>query len=170
MLKVNENYLKLPESYLFVEIARKVKEFTERNPDKTIIKLGIGDVTKPLPKAVVAAMKKAADEMGAAETFRGYGPENGYAFLREAIAKHDYQDNGVAISADEIFVSDGAKSDTGSIGDIFAVDNVVAVCDPVYPVYIDTNVMAGRGGDYDEQTGWSKIVYMPCTAENGFCP
>ena len=170
MLKVNENFLKLPESYLFVEIARKVKEFSERNPEKTIIKLGIGDVTKPLPKAVVAAMKKAADEMGAAETFRGYGPENGYAFLREAIAQHDYADNGVAISPDEIFVSDGAKSDTGSIGDIFSVDNVVAVCDPVYPVYIDTNVMAGRGGDYDEQNGWSKIVYMPCTAETNFVP
>ncbi|MDD5952259.1 MAG: LL-diaminopimelate aminotransferase [Oscillospiraceae bacterium] len=170
MLKINENFIKLPQSYLFVDIARKVQQFAEAHPEKTIIKMGIGDVTKPLPKAVVEAMKKAADEMGQAETFRGYGPENGYAFLREAIAENDYRKHGIDIAPDEIFVSDGAKSDTGSIGDIFAVDNVVAVCDPVYPVYIDTNVMAGRGGEYNDQTGWSKIVYMPCTEETNFLP
>lgn len=170
LLKINENFIKLPESYLFVDIAKKVQQFTEDHPDRTIIRLGIGDVTKPLPKAVVDAMKKAADEMGQAETFRGYGPENGYAFLREAIAENDYRKHGVDIAPDEIFVSDGAKSDTGSIGDIFSVDNVVAVCDPVYPVYVDTNVMAGRAGEYDSETGWSKIVYMPCTAETDFLP
>lgn len=135
-----------------------------------MIRLGIGDVTRPLPQAVVNAMKSAADEMGNPETFQGYGPYTGFAFLREAIAKHDFQARGVDIAADEIFVSDGAKSDTGSIGDIFGLDNVVAVCDPVYPVYVDTNVMAGRAGEYSEEKGWSKIVYMPCLKENGFLP
>lgn len=170
MLKVNQNFVKLPASYLFVDIKNKVNAFTEQNPDMEIIRLGIGDVTRPLPKTVVKAMCDAAEEMGEAETFRGYGPEAGYAFLREAIAKHDFQARGVDISADEIFVSDGAKSDTGSIGDIFGIDNVVAVCDPVYPVYVDTNAMAGRAGDYEEGRGWNKIVYMPCKEENNFLP
>lgn len=168
MVKVNENFVKLPASYLFVDIANKVDAFQKKNPGKEILRLGIGDVTRPLVKPVVDAMKKAADEMGNAETFRGYGPENGYAFLREAIANHDYK--GLNIAADEVFVSDGAKSDTGSIGDIFGLDNVVAVCDPVYPVYVDTNVMAGRAGDFTEGKGWNKIVYMPCLEENCFLP
>lgn len=170
MLKVNENFVKLPPSYLFVDIAERVNKFSKQHPEVEIIRLGIGDVTRPLPKAVVNAMKKAADEMGNAATFRGYGPEAGYDFLRNAIAENDFHKRGVDISADEIFVSDGAKSDTGSIGDIFGVDNVVAVCDPVYPVYVDTNVMAGRAGVYQEGKGWSKIVYMPCLKENNFLP
>ncbi len=170
MLKINENFCKLPPSYLFVEIARKVKEFEASHPDREVIRLGIGDVTRPLPKAVVDAMKKASDEMGCAETFRGYGPECGYEFLRKVIAENDYAKRGVTIALDEIFISDGAKSDTGNIGDIFDSGNVVAVCDPVYPVYVDTNVMAGRAGEYVEGMGWSKIVYMPCTEENGFLP
>lgn len=170
MLKVNQNFIKLPNSYLFVDIAKKVKAFSEQNPEREIIRLGIGDVTRPLPRAVVTAMKKAADEMGEAETFRGYGPEAGYEFLRKAISEHDFKKRGVAIETDEIFVSDGAKSDTGSIGDILDVDNVVAVCDPVYPVYVDTNVMTGRAGEYEEGKGWSKIVYLPCLEENGFLP
>ena len=170
MLKVNENFVKLPATYLFVNIANKVNAFTKAHPEAEVIRLGIGDVTRPLPKAVVKAMVKAAEEMGEKDTFRGYGPENGYGFLREAIAEHDFKQRGIAIEPDEIFVSDGAKSDTGSIGDIFDVDNVVAVCDPVYPVYVDTNVMAGRAGDYDEKKGWSKIVYMPCKEENHFLP
>lgn len=171
MVKVNENYLKLPGSYLFSTIAKKVKEFKENNPDKNVISLGIGDVTMPLPKTVIEAMHKAVDEMAQKETFRGYGPEQGYAFLREAIAENDFQARGVEISPDEIFVSDGAKSDTGNIGDIFSSDNVVAVCDPVYPVYVDTNAMAGRAGEYDEKTGmWTNIIYMPCLEENNFLP
>lgn len=170
MLKVNRNFIKLPQSYLFVDIAAKVNQFSKRHPDMEIIRLGIGDVTRPLPKAVVTAMKNAADEMGEAKTFRGYGPEAGYEFLRTAIAQNDYIKRGVQIGTDEIFVSDGAKSDTGSIGDILDVDNVVAVCDPVYPVYVDTNVMAGRAGEFEEGKGWSKIVYMPCLKENGFLP
>ena len=170
MLKVNENFVKLPASYLFVDINNKVNAFMKEHPEQEIIRLGIGDVTRPLPKAVVEAMCAAAKEMGEAETFRGYGPEAGYAFLREAIAKNDFQARGIDISADEIFVSDGAKSDTGSIGDIFGVDNVVAVCDPVYPVYVDTNVMAGRAGELMADGRWSNIEYLPCTAENGFVP
>lgn len=171
MAQINENFLKLPGSYLFSEIARRVAAYSEANPDKRLIKLGIGDVTRPLPPAVTAAMHGAVDEMATVEGFRGYGPEQGYAFLREAIAKHDYQDRGVMVEPGEIFVSDGAKSDCGNMVDIFGVDNVVAVCDPVYSVYLDTNVMAGRAGEYDPATGkFSKIVYMPCTAENGFSP
>lgn len=170
LLKINNNFAKLPANYLFVEIANRVKRYQDSHPDAEIIKLGIGDVTRPLPKAVVDAMKKAADEMGNASSFRGYGPEAGYLFLREAIAKNDFQTRGVDISPDEIFVSDGAKSDTGSIGDILGTDNVVAVCDPVYPVYVDTNVMAGRAGEYIEGKGFSKIVYMPCRRENHFLP
>ncbi len=170
MVKVNENFVKLPASYLFVDIAAKVNKFSKQNPEVEIIRLGIGDVTRPLPKAVIQAMKAAADEMGNAKTFRGYGPEAGYEFLRQAISEHDFVKRGVQIGPDEIFVSDGAKSDTGSIGDIFGIDNVVAVCDPVYPVYVDTNVMAGRAGEYEEGKGWNKIVYMPCLKENNFLP
>jgi LL-diaminopimelate aminotransferase len=170
LLKVNHNFVKLPNSYLFVDIAKKVKNFSEQHPEMEIIRLGIGDVTRPLPQAVVAAMKKAADEMGEAKTFRGYGPEAGYEFLRKAISEHDFKKRGVEIEIDEVFVSDGAKSDTGSIGDILDVDNVVAVCDPVYPVYVDTNVMAGRAGEYNEGKGWRNIVYLPCLEENGFLP
>lgn len=170
MLKVNENFVKISPSYLFVDIAKKVDAFSKQHPETTIIRLGIGDVTRPLPKAVVNSMIAASKEMGEAETFRGYGPECGYAFLRQAIADNDYAKRGVQIDIDEIFISDGAKSDTGSIGDIFDTDNVVAVCDPVYPVYVDTNVMAGRAGQYIEGKGWNKIVYMPCLKENNFLP
>lgn len=171
MLKLNENYKKLPGSYLFAEIARRTAAYSEANPDKRLIKLGIGDVTLPLPGACVDALKRAADELSDKATFMGYGPYEGYAFLREAIAANDYLPYGAKISPDEIFVSDGAKSDCGNIGDIFAEDNIVAVCDPVYPVYVDTNAMAGRAGDYDADTErWTNIVYMPTTAENDFTP
>ncbi len=143
MLKINQNFADMAQNYLFAEIANRVNRYQAENPDKNIIRLGIGDVTRPLPQACVQAMKKAADEMGKAETFRGYGPDYGYDFLLQAIAKHDFQDHGISISADEIFLSDGAKSDTSSIGDIFAVDNVVAVCDPVYPgMWIPTSWQA----------------------------
>ncbi len=169
MLKLNENYLKLPGSYLFAEIARRTAAYGEAHPDKRLIKLGIGDVTLPLPAACVDALKRAADEMGDKATFMGYGPYEGYAFLREAIAANDYLPYGAKISPDEIFVSDGAKSDCGNIGDIFSEDCVVAVCDPVYPVYIDANAMSGRAGDYVDGR-WTNIVYMPCTAENNFFP
>jgi len=171
MTKVNRNYLKLPGSYLFSEVARRISAYSAANPNAKIIKLSIGDVTRPLVPAVIEAMHKAVDEMGAAETFRGYGPEQGYDFLREAIAQYDYKSRGVDIAPDEIFVSDGAKSDCGNIGDIFGVDNVVDVCDPVYPVYVDTNAMAGRAGDYQEELGrWNKLIYMPCVQANGFSP
>ncbi len=171
MIKLNENYLKLPGSYLFSTIAKKVNAFTEANPGKKVIRLGIGDVTLPLTESVITAMHKAVDEMGEAATFRGYGPEQGYEFLRRAISENDYCSRGVDIAPDEIFVSDGAKSDTGNIGDIFGLDNKVAVCDPVYPVYVDTNAMAGRAGDYDEEKGmWTNLIYMPCLEENGFLP
>ena len=171
MTTINRNYLKLPGSYLFSEIARRVAVYADANPDKKLIRLGIGDVTRPLVPAVTAAMHAAVDEMATAEGFHGYGPEQGYDFLREAIAAHDYHARGVEIDPSEIFVSDGAKSDCGNIGDIFGTDNVVAVCDPVYPVYVDTNAMAGRAGDFSEETGkWSRLVYMPCVAENGFAP
>jgi len=170
MTRINENFIKLPGSYLFSDIAKRVAKYSEENPDKKLIKMGIGDVTRPLAPAVTAAMKKAVDEMGSAETFRGYGPDYGYDFLLEAIAENDYAARGIKIDKSEIFLSDGAKSDCANIGDIFSVDNIVAVCDPVYPVYVDTNAMAGRAGDYDEKLGWTKLVYMPCTAENGFIP
>lgn len=168
MLKINDNYLKLPGGYLFPEIGRRVRAFT--NPSKPIIKLGIGDVTRPLAPAVVEAMVKASREMGDAATFRGYCEETcgAYDFLRFTI-RDSYKANGVDIADDEIFVSDGAKSDCGNIGDIFSVDNIVAVCDPVYPVYVDTNAMAGRAGDYVDGK-WSKLIYLPCVAENGFFP
>ena len=171
MFKVNENYLKLPGSYLFSTIGKKVSAYQAANPDKQIIRLGIGDVTQPLAPAIIEAMHKAVDEMGHAETFHGYAPDLGYEFLRSVIADHDYKKRGCDISADEIFVSDGAKSDSGNIGDIFSVDNKIAVCDPVYPVYVDTNAMAGRTGDYiPEKQAWSNVVYMPCTAETNFAP
>jgi LL-diaminopimelate aminotransferase len=168
---INENFLKLPGSYLFSEIARRVAAYSAANPDVKLIKLGIGDVTRPLAPAVIEAMHKAVDEMGKAESFMGYGPEQGYEFLRKAIVDNDYLPYGCDITADEVFVSDGAKSDCGNIGDIFGADNVVAVCDPVYPVYVDTNAMAGRAGEYlPEEEKWSNIVYMPCNADNGFTP
>ena len=171
MIKINENFLELQDSYLFSTIAKKVAEFTAKNPDKKVIKLGIGDVTRPIVPSIVEAMKKAVDEMGKSETFRGYGPEQGYEFLREKIVEFDYKKLGVEISPDEIFVSDGAKCDCGNIGDIFGIDNIVAITDPVYPVYLDTNVMAGRSGKYDAQNGeYEKIIYMPVIESNGFVP
>ena len=171
MFKVNENYLKLPGSYLFSTIGKKVSAYQTANPDKQIIRLGIGDVTQPLAPVIIEAMHKAVDEMGHAETFHGYAPDLGYEFLRSAMAKNDYQDKGCDIQADEIFISDGAKCDSGNIQEIFAADSKIAVCDPVYPVYVDTNVMAGRTGTYDAKTEtWSNVIYMPCTAENNFCP
>ena len=170
MANVNENFLKLQSSYLFATIAKKVKEYSKNNPGKELIKLGIGDVTRPIVPSVIEAMHKAVDEMGQAETFRGYGPEQGYDFLREKIVD-EYKARGVEIDIDDIFISDGAKCDTGNIVDIFAQDNVVAITDPVYPVYLDTNVMAGRSGDYDSEKGtYKKIVYMPANSENGFVP
>ena len=171
MFKINDNYLKLPGSYLFSTIAKKVNAFQAANPDKEIIRLGIGDVTLPLAPVVIDTLHGAVDEMSKAETFHGYAPDLGYDFLRNAIADFDYKRRGADISADEIFVSDGAKSDSGNIGDIFSVDNKIAVCDPVYPVYVDTNAMAGRTGDYlPDQQKWSNVIYMPCTAENNFTP
>lgn len=170
MVLINENYTKLPGSYLFSEIARKVNEFKAANPTADVIRLGIGDVTKPLPKASIEAMHKAVDEMASAETFRGYGPEQGYDFLVNKIVENDYKAHGLDIQTDEVFVSDGSKSDTGNIGDILGTDNIVAITDPVYPVYIDTNVMAGRAGDLGTDGKWNKIVYLPCTAENNFVP
>lgn len=171
MIKINENFLELQDSYLFSTIAKKVAKFQEENPDKKVIKLGIGDVTRPIVPVVAQAMKKAVDEMGVQETFRGYGPEQGYAFLREKIVEFDYQKRGVEISPDEIFVSDGAKCDCGNIGDIFGIENIVAITDPVYPVYLDTNVMAGRAGKYNSEKGaYENIIYMPAVAENNFMP
>ena len=171
MYKINDNYLKLPGSYLFSTIGKKVAAYSAEHPEKEIIRLGIGDVTQPLAPAIIEALHKAVDEMGHAETFHGYAPDLGYEFLRKAIAEHDFQSRGADIQADEIFVSDGAKCDAGNIQEIFSTDNKIAVCDPVYPVYVDTNVMAGRTGTYDPKTEtWSDVIYMPCTAENGFAP
>lgn len=161
MLKINEHYLELEKSYLFSDIARKVSEFVSDHPDKKVIRMGIGDVTLPLAEACVTAIQTAAAEMGKAETFRGYGPEQGYEFLREVIAEREYQDRGINIGPDDIFISDGAKSDTGNILDIFGDDLIVAVADPVYPVYVDTNIMAGRK---------TSIIKMPCLPENNFLP
>lgn len=171
MVQINRNFSKLPGSYLFSEIGRRVAAYSRENPDVPLIRLGIGDVTRPLVPAVTQAMARAVAEMGTSGGFHGYGPEQGYDFLRQAIAEHDYRARGVAVDPEEIFVSDGAKSDCGNIGDIFGPDNVVAVCDPVYPVYVDSNAMAGRAGDYDPATGrWSRLVYLPCVRENGFVP
>ena len=171
MFQVNENYLKLPGSYLFSTVGKKVKAYSEAHPDKKVIRLGIGDVTQPLVPAIIKAMHEAVDEMGNADTFHGYAPDLGYGFLRETIASEDYEKRGCPIAADEIFISDGAKSDCGNIQEIFSADSRIAVCDPVYPVYVDSNVMAGRTGEYDGENGiWSNVIYMPCTAENGFVP
>ncbi|MCR4788728.1 MAG: LL-diaminopimelate aminotransferase [Lachnospiraceae bacterium] len=171
MTKINKDYLKLPGSYLFSMIGKKVNEYAAANPDKKIIRLGIGDVTQPLPAKVISQLHEAVDEMAVKETFKGYAPDLGYEFLRTAIAENDYRARGCDISPDEIFVSDGAKCDSGNIQEIFATDNRIAVCDPVYPVYVDSNVMAGRAGDYIEDKGcFSNVIYMPCTAETGFAP
>ncbi len=170
MAYVNENYLKLKGSYLFSEIAKRVNAYSSKNADKKIIRLGIGDVTLPLPGACIKAMHSAVDEMAQKATFRGYGPEQGYDFLREKIIENDYVPRGIGLDIDEVFISDGSKSDTGNIGDIFDVCNTVAVTDPVYPVYVDTNVMGGRSGEIGTDGRWSKITYLSCTAENGFIP
>lgn len=171
MVTVNHNYLKLAGSYLFSTIGKKVRAYKEENPDKEVISLGIGDVTQPLVPAIIDALHGAVEEMAHAETFHGYAPDLGYEFLRRAIAKNDYQDRGCDVAADEIFVSDGAKSDSGNIQEIFGTDNKVAVCDPVYPVYVDTNVMAGRTGEYNTvRENFDGVIYMPCRKENGFLP
>jgi len=169
MIKINENYLKLQSSYLFAKIARRVAAFQQGHPDREIIKLGIGDVTRPLPPACITAFHRAVDEMADIATFRGYGPEQGYEFLREKIARHDFQARGIEISAEEVFVSDGAKCDNGNIQEIFAADITVAIPDPVYPVYLDTNVMAGRTGVYRDGR-YEGIVYLEGTRQNGFIP
>jgi LL-diaminopimelate aminotransferase len=166
--KINDNYLKLKAGYLFPEIARRVNAFAEANPEAKIIRLGIGDVTEPLPEACRAAMIQAVEEMGDRATFKGYGPEQGYAWLREKIASHDFQARGCDIDASEIFISDGSKCDTGNILDIFGKDNRIAVTDPVYPVYVDTNVMAGHTGEANEKGEYGGLVYLPVTAENNF--
>jgi LL-diaminopimelate aminotransferase len=169
MIRINEHYLKLQASYLFSDIARRVAAFQQANPGKEVIKLGIGDVTRPLPPACIQAFHKAVDEMAEASTFRGYGPEQGYDFLREKIAKEEFQARGADISSDEIFVSDGAKCDNGNVQEIFATDITVAIPDPVYPVYLDTNVMAGRTGSFADGR-YEGVVYMDCTRETGFIP
>jgi len=171
MAKINRNYLKLPGSYLFSTIGKKVREYSAAHPEAKIIRLGIGDVTQPLAPAVITALHDAVTEMGSEETFRGYAPDLGYDFLRKVIAEKDYRSRGCEISPDEIFVSDGAKCDCGNIQEIFGTDNTIAVCDPVYPVYVDSNVMAGRTGEFDPDTGrFRNVIYLPCTAENGFAP
>jgi len=171
MINVNENFLKLQAGYLFPEIGRRIRAFAAENPKADIIRMGIGDVTQPLAPVVIEAMHKAADEMAHIETFRGYDDSGiGYEFLRQAILENDYKARGVALDLDEIFVSDGAKCDIANMQEIFGIDNIVAVTDPVYPVYVDTNVMAGRTGPATRQGGYERIVYMPCTAENDFVP
>lgn len=170
MALINDNFLKLPGSYLFSDIARKISKYREENPDKQLIRLGIGDVTRPLPKACIEAMHKATDELSQKATFKGYGPEQGYDFLISAIIKNDFEPRGIHLSYSEIFINDGAKSDTGNIGDIFTVDNHIAVTDPIYPVYIDSNVMAGRTGSLNADGKWSNVVYMECNEENNFIP
>ncbi len=169
MININENYLKLQSTYLFTNISRKVAAFQSENPDKEMIKLGIGDVTRPLPSACVEAFHRAVDEMADEKGFRGYGPEQGYDFLREAIAKHDYQKRGADIAPDEIFISDGAKCDSGNFQELFSTSAKVAVPDPVYPVYVDTNVMAGRTGEWEDGR-YSGLTYLEATAKNGFVP
>lgn len=169
MFTINENFCILPESYLFSEVARRINAFKESHPEADVIRMGIGDVTLPLCPAAIEAMHKAVDDEGTSATFHGYGPEQGYPFLRDAIAAHDYKSRGIDIDPSEIFVSDGAKSDTGNFGDILSADNTVAVTDPVYPVYVDTNVMAGRAGNLSDGA-WSKIQYLPVTAANNFVP
>lgn len=170
MALINEHYLKLKAGYLFPEIGRRVKEYTQAHPDKKVIRMGIGDVTQPLVPEVVKAFHEGVEEMAKASTFKGYGPEQGYDFLREAIAKNDYQARGVDISADDIFVSDGSKCDTGNIQEVFGHDNKIAICDPVYPVYADTTVMSGKTGVCQDNGYFDGIVYMPCNEANGFIP
>ncbi|MBN1768406.1 MAG: LL-diaminopimelate aminotransferase [Prolixibacteraceae bacterium] len=171
MALINENYLKLQAGYLFPEIGRRVKEFTDANPNKKVIKMGIGDVTQPLAPSIVKAFHEGVEEMASAESFKGYGPEQGYPFLREAIAENDYKANGVnTIKADDIFISDGSKCDTGNIQEIFGNDNIIAVTDPVYPVYVDTTVMAGKTGKINDIGHYKGIVYMPCNEANNFVP
>lgn len=170
MALINDNFIKIPSTYLFSEIAKRVAQHKENHPEAKIIRMGIGDVSLPLPDASVDAMIKAAEEQRHAETFRGYGPEQGYAFLREAIVLNDYKSKGINIEIDEVFVSDGAKSDTGNIGDIFSVNNRVAITDPSYPVYVDTNAMGGRAGEPDKLNVWSNLVYLPCDTGNNFVP
>lgn len=170
MALINENYLKLPGNYLFAEIARKVAQYKAENPEANIIRLGIGDVTLPLPEAVIESLHKAVDEMADPSTFHGYGPEQGYNFLIEKIIATDYAPRGIELNTDEIFVSDGSKSDVGNIQEIFGLNNTIAITDPVYPVYVDTNVMAGRTGALDDNGKFAKVVYLTCNAENGFVP
>lgn len=170
MVTINENFLKLQAGYLFPEVSRRVRAFQAKNTNAKIISLGIGDVTQPLAPAIVEAMKKAVDDMGTVAGFRGYGPEQGYDFLIEAIIENDYNSRGVDLDRSEVFISDGAKCDTGNIQEIFGADNIVAVTDPAYPVYVDSNVMAGRTGQANKNGQYEKIVYMPCTAENNFIP
>ena len=169
MFHINDQFEKLPGSYLFAEIARRVKAYQAENPEADLIRLGIGDVTKPLVPAVIEAMHRAVDEMGTAEGFRGYGPDYGYDFLVNAIREHDYAARGIDIAYDEVFISDGAKCDVGNIQELFSPDAVIAVTDPVYPVYVDSNAMAGRAGNYVGDR-WDRLVYLPCNAENGFVP
>ncbi len=170
MARINDNYLKLAAGYLFPEIGRRVREFGEANPDAQLIRLGIGDVTRPLPSSIISALHKGVDEMAEASSFKGYGPEQGYAFLRELVAEHDFGSRGVKVDPDEVFISDGAKCDSGNIQEIFSSDAKIAVADPVYPVYVDTNVMAGRTGTVDDQGRYQGLIYMPCLEENGFLP
>ncbi|CAK7040354.1 MAG: LL-diaminopimelate aminotransferase [Desulfovibrio sp.] len=169
MTTINSNFLKLQSNYLFADIARKVSAYRDANPDRRVISLGIGDVTRPLVPAVIQALHRAVDEMGDAAHFHGYGPEQGYAFLRDIIMQYDYKARGIALDPDEIFVSDGAKPDVGNFQELFAQDSIVAVTDPVYPVYVDSNVMAGRSGEM-KNGQWSRIVYLPCVKENDFVP
>ncbi len=169
-VQINENYLLLKSSYIFAEIARRVEKYERENPDADVIRMGIGDVTKPLPKAVVDEFHKAVEEMGQDNTFRGYGPEQGYDFLIEEIIKNDYIPKGIKLDNDEVFISDGAKCDTGNIQEIFGLDNIIAVTDPVYPVYVESNIMAGRGGPMGEDGKYEGLVYLPCTEENNFEP
>ncbi len=171
MVKLNDNFQKLPANYLFATISEKVKAFSSEHPEKSLVRLGIGDVTRPLVPAVVSAMAEAVQEMGNSESFRGYGPDQGYDFLLEAILEQDYRSRGVSLEKDEIFISDGCKSDCGNIGELFSRENRVAVCDPVYPVYVDSNVLAGRAGSYNENSGlWSDLLYLPCRREHQFIP
>ena len=171
MFKINEHYLKLPGSYLFSTIGKKTNAYKEKHPEKVLVRMGIGDVTQPLAPAIITALHGAVDELGAAETFRGYAPDLGYDFLRNAIAEHDYKKRGCKISEDEIFISDGINSDCGNIVDLFSADNKVAIADPVYPVYLDTNVMTGRSGKYNKEKGkYENIIYIPATSKNNFVP
>jgi LL-diaminopimelate aminotransferase len=170
MAKINDNYLQLPGSYLFSEIARRITQYKSEHSEAEIIRLGIGDVTRPLPPAVISALQKAVAEMGNEKTFRGYGPEQGYSFLIQQIIEHDFRPLGVNLGEDEVFISDGSKCDTGNIQEIFGLDNLIAVTDPVYPVYVDTNVMAGRAGKLGSDGRYEKIVYLPCTEANGLKP